>query len=1310
MATIIELKEQSITETPLLLFDCELATGAVERWSTNRVEVDGQTYEARVLRHDLFELRSGSDEGIDALARVSISLANADSHFSQIERNTGWKGGKVTIRFLFFDMKQGVAASESRVLFRGVADPPNEITESTFRLTATNSLNLQRRLAPEVRVQRRCPWKFPSNAAQRAEAVHGGAKGKHSPFFRCGYSPDISEGVGNRDGETPYPACDYTRAQCEQRGMFRQDSGGNPTRRFGGIEFVPSTTLVRSYGEKAYHLSSPVENEARYNDFVPLVYGTAWYSPLIVFSKNDGNLTRMEALLGMGEIQGVLKVLVNGMEIPPGHAGTNMTATGWYNAITLGNRTGNFNGDYLDAAENPLGDPYGSMAALSVVVPNRVNEGKTLPRIEVLVEGLRLSQYAVDGSYLGDSFTNNPAWVLLDLLQRNGWGREEIDVASFARAGAYCSESIQAYDLYGNPVWIPRFQCNLVLRKRRSVADAIRGVRNGSRLFLTYTAGGLLQLRVENPLALEQPTKPEGSNSTETLGGGWPCYEFGDGSTEHSGILRRENGEPSIRMWSRSTAETPNRVTVEFQDAFNEYQQDSLSLVDVEDVLAIGQEVSIALPVLGVPNFNQAARLAKFYLDKSIAGNTYIEFETSVRALGLKPGDLITVTYLKEGLQRQPFRILKISPGLNYRSAVITAQIHGDSWYADDNADGIGNSDTRRQPGSAIGLPRPLAGAVLDENGEPQLEIVEETADNADGGVDVRLAVGFVAPQHPAPAGAGIPLVSLAPRITATGGTLAGDQTLYYATSALDSNGGESALSFLMRATIPPGTNTNTVTLVNLSFSRNTTGFNVYRGSTPNQLFRIASNESVVNEFTDSGLPKELVVPPDENYDQANFYWRLELQPEYPATIHSATTIGNTTLTMPADRYRGMVVRITKGKGAGQERAVISNSDTTLTLASHWDIVPNAASLFVIAESGWHFGATGRTSPVEFQVPNREGATVHVSGRSANVQNAECAYELSPLTRWRISGAGTPQDGDVPPKPVFGIMPTGEGSVELVGISFEDLTNTRTIAGATLTLNYWDELSSPSQVSLNAAIGADDSFIDLTVAGTAQVGSLLQIDSELLRVEQVLNGGLRYQVQRAAHSTTATPHASQTPIYHLKKKVFVVPFVRDFFGSPSSGSFSYPIFLPDGRIASAELSVTNTRGNSETKTVTFTYTVDSGLRTLSGGQFSIQVEGYLAIQSNAAPPLVVQDSHSVRDIFAVVREAPTGAPVELRLRQNEVVHCNLTIPANSTVSNTVSGFGLPSLAAGAQINLDIVSVGQGADSLPGRDLTVTLRI
>lgn len=1306
MSTIAELKDQSVTETPLLLFDCEPVAGSVERWSTHRVEFEGGTYEARVLRHNLFELRSAPEEGIDAIAKIALTLANADSHFSQIERNTGWKGARVTVRFAFFNLKAGTVASESVVVFRGVANPPDEIKESTFRLTFTNTLNLQRVLLPEVRVQRRCPWKFPATAAQREEAITGQDRGKYSPFFRCGYSADLPGGTGNLDGEAPYTTCDYTRAQCEQRGMFRQDAAANPTRRFGGIEFVPPSTMVRSYGEKGYHLSSPVENEARYNDFVPLVHGTAWYSPLIVFSKNDGNLTRMEVLLGMGEIQGVLKVLVNDIEIPAGRSDVNMTATGWYGAITLGNRTGFFNYDYADAAGNPLGDCYGSMAALSVVVPNRINDGRSLPRIEVLVEGLKLPEFAADGSYLGESFTNNPAWVLLDILRRCGWELDQIDLPSFAEVAAYCAEPIEARDLYGNLVTVPRFQCNLVLKRRRSAADVIRGIRNGSRLYLTYSTGGRLQLRCENTLALEQPVKPAGSNAAAPLNGGWPAYEFGDGSTGTSGILRKENGEPSIRVWSRSTAETPDRFTVEFQDGFNEYQQDSLSLVDVVDVLKTGQEISVTLPALGIPNFNQAARIVRFNLDKSVQGNTYVEFETTVRGFGLKPGDLITVTYLKEGFSRQPFRILRIAPGPNYRTALIIAQIHHDEWYGDD-ADVTGSRGGRRQQGAGVGLPRPLGGSVLDAEGNPRFEITEKYTESTDGRTEISLEVGFRAPAQPAAASVGIPIVSLAAQISTTGGTLTGDQTLYYAVSAVDSGGAESGLSFLVRAAIPAGTNTNSVTLTGLSFSGGTSAFHVYRGTRPNQLARIAADQAPTGTFTDAGLPNTLELPPDANYDHANFYWRFELQPEYAANVHSADTIGNTTAQMQPDAYKGMVVRITKGKGAGQERAVVANSATVLVVTPAWTVAPDATSFFVVAESGWHFGAAGRTSPVEFQVPNRVGATVHVIGRSANARDDECAAELSPLTRWQILGTGAPFDVGVPGKPVFGLAPVGGGTVELVGIAFQDLTNTRTIMAATVTLHYWDELSSPSSILLSAAVGATDSVLDLSAPGSAQQDSLVQIDAELMRVVEVQNGGLRYQVARGVNGSTAEPHAAQSPVYHLQDKVFIVPFVRDFFGSRASGNYGYPIFLPDARIASAELFVTNTHGNSETEAVCFTNTVSEGLRTLSGGQLSIQIEDFLAIQTNAAPPLIVQESHCVRDVFAVVRQAPEGSPIELRVRQNEATYCTLTVPTGETVSNVVEGFGLPPLTAGSQVNLDVVSVGT---LQPGRDLTVTMRL
>ena len=53
--------------------------------------------------------------------------------------------------------------------------------------------------------------------------------------------------------------------------------------------------------------------------------------------------------------------------------------------------------------------------------------------------------------------------------------------------------------------------------------------------------------------------------------------------------------------------------------------------------------------------------------------------------------------------------------------------------------------------------------------------------------------------------------------------------------------------------------------------------------------------------------------------------------------------------------------------------------------------------------------------------------------------------------------------------------------------------------------------------------------------------------------------------------------------------------------------------MPDVRVASAELFVTNRAGNSPVQSICLTSTLDSGLRTLSGGQYSIQVDGYLAV-------------------------------------------------------------------------------------------------
>jgi hypothetical protein len=146
--TINDLKQLETPGTPLFLFECTLTSGDVQLWSTHKVTVDGKLYLARILKHNLFDLRSSSDEATDGISKITITLANADAFLSSIERNVGWKGAQLTIRFLFFDLTNAAPLSESSVVFRGVANPPDQSNESSLQLSFTNRLSLQRVFLP----------------------------------------------------------------------------------------------------------------------------------------------------------------------------------------------------------------------------------------------------------------------------------------------------------------------------------------------------------------------------------------------------------------------------------------------------------------------------------------------------------------------------------------------------------------------------------------------------------------------------------------------------------------------------------------------------------------------------------------------------------------------------------------------------------------------------------------------------------------------------------------------------------------------------------------------------------------------------------------------------------------------------------------------------------------------------------------------------------------------------------------------------------------------------------------------------------
>jgi hypothetical protein len=224
------------------------------------------------------------------------------------------------------------------------------------------------------------------------------------------------------------------------------------------------------------------------------------------------------------------------------------------------------------------------------------------------------------------------------------------------------------------------------------------------------------------------------------------------------------------------------------------------------------------------------------------------------------------------------------------------------------------------------------------------------------------------------------------------------------------------------------------------------------------------------------------------------------------------------------------------------------------------------------------------------------------------------------------------------------------------------------------------------------------------------VDDFIQIDAEIFQVDSLQNGGLQLTVTRGAHQSAAAAHVAGAIVYVLERKTAIAAFVRDFFASPASANYTYSIFLPDVRVVAAEFYVTNMFGTSPVLHIPYSATTDGGLRTLSGGQIALQVDGYLAVRTDATPPFVMAEAHVPRDIFANLREAPLGGAVTLLVRQNGAAYCTLTIPAGATASNTVNGLGLPALAVNAQIHLDVVNVPGAANTLPGRDLTVTIRL
>lgn len=977
---ILTDKDLSLTYQSLLLVEFEWPDGTIYRVCTHALraleggfQYRGVDWEPRVLNQQIAATQAMSESGIDIVPNVTVEMADPDRNvFGTYEMLKGFKGATMRLMFVFHDLgttSTGAFSSDlvAPVKFVGKCEPAQLSDERTISVQAVSLMNMSRAQVPTVRIQKRCPWVFPATHAQRVE----GALDSDSLFFQCGYSPDVTDddGPGGSDeargnyesGTAAFVSCSFTFDACVMRlgaesppplvSKIDQDSLGRTTGRFGGFSFEPNKQGGKSRGflsGKFEDIQNVGVNESRYGDYVPLVYGTSWVDAKVLSVQGDANKTAFEALVCFGKVDRIRKVVVNdhlvpkladtvatglyrgGTRIPPPSLDidsveiTNTFDFSYWRTVNAGTRNGRSD---KEAFYDGKGDPYGSMCVLYVEVPRQLISSEQVPRVRILCDGPVVRTYFFDEELMdyvfASSFSDNPAWIIMDLLRFSSWRYESMDVPSFVAASIIFEANIEYWNIDGTKTstYPPygeggedyrRFSLSYALSQRRSVKEVLRSFLNACKSYLYVTDEGKIAISTKGPLAEQQKTVVLGSNHVDPVASffysqaaadGYVAYEFDD-----SNILM-EGEQSSLKVSQKNGSEAPNQVTVEIQNRENEYSFDSITVVDSEDVGRVGSRIPGSIPLDGINTFDHARRAMATWVAENYRGNPRLaidgsvvgdsggtlsfEFKTTFRAVHLRVGDLCWLSSTHLGIVRQLVRISMIRPAMNFETVTIVADWHSEYWYLDTFGQ---EGQPKYAPRFRDTLARPSFPWLAYKQQAVEFDAMfSETTWTfsmrqyyeplADGSFIAKVEMGGILPVNVPNVDPGPPrLDPIAVVASDSGGVFLGDTTYYVAISSKSNTDSEgylmSPLSNVASVHVPDGTDTNVIA-VNVPFwDEGTLGFAVFIGKYPDKLsFQYEKNgatptillidSSELDEYQDQSWG-----PPDVELDTIKFKMR----------------------------------------------------------------------------------------------------------------------------------------------------------------------------------------------------------------------------------------------------------------------------------------------------------------------------------------------------------------------------------------------------------------------------------------------------
>lgn len=239
-----------------------------------------------------------------------------------------------------------------------------------------------------------------------------------------------------------------------------------------------------------------------------------------------------------------------------------------------------------------------------------------------------------NGASFSYQFTNNPAWVVLDILtgtaNAGAIQDTQIDLDSFLEFADYCDELITVTRETEDSFTQKRHTCNLVITAETTVADLVQSILSQARASLKISANGkygiLYDIAKTTPVQLF--TNRNSSNFSS----------------------------------ERSYADIPHALKVKYINPLQSYETDEV-IVYADGYDAVTATKFETVETFGITDFYEAWRHGRYTLAQMIAYQEVFTIDVDLEHLSVQRGELVSVQNDIPRIGGTPVRVKQVLDG-----------------------------------------------------------------------------------------------------------------------------------------------------------------------------------------------------------------------------------------------------------------------------------------------------------------------------------------------------------------------------------------------------------------------------------------------------------------------------------------------------------------------------------------------------------------------------------------------------------------------------------------------------------------------